>query len=143
LIWEVKTPGGSGGLHDANNTYSWFNSNTATNGGNAGTANGGACTGSGCDTEKFVAAVNAAGLCGFSDWRLPTVGELLSIIDLSIATLGPVIDTAYFPNTLSATYWSASQSATANAERINFFQGHWGAEFKSANRLVRLVRGGQ
>ena len=48
-----------------------------------------------CDTAKFVADVNAAGLCGAGDWRLPTREELRSIVDYS--RYDPAIDTAWFP----------------------------------------------
>jgi len=148
LMWEVKTT--TAGLHKSTNTYTWYNSNAATNGGYAGRPNGGACTGSGCDTEKFVAAVNAAGLCGFKDWRLPKVDELQSIVDMGF--YGPVIDTGYFPNTIVGyvywyyAYWSASPyvgRATLAAWNVDFYQGGDDAFYKSFAYHVRLVRGGQ
>ena len=53
LFWEVKTDDGS--IHDKDNTYTWYDSNPATNGGNAGTA------GEGTDTEDFIEALNSRG----------------------------------------------------------------------------------
>ena len=83
LIWEIKTVDGD--LHDKDNSYSWYNSNTSTNGGSAGIENGGSCPDTGnCDTEKFVTSVNAQGLCGANDWRMPNKEELRSIVDYSI-----------------------------------------------------------
>ncbi|SYZ81279.1 putative lipoprotein [Vibrio paracholerae] len=95
LIWEVKQPVGSGGLRDASHTYTWYNPDNSSNGGDAGTQNGGTCQGSACDTQAFVNAVNSQGLCGASDWRLPSVNELFSIVHNG--RIEPAIDQAYFP----------------------------------------------
>ena len=145
LWWEVKTTAGAGGLHDANYTYTWFNSTGVNDGGNPGTANGGVCTGSNCDTESYVAAVNAAGLCGYSDWRLPTVGEIYSLADQSVASPGPTIDTGYFPNTIASVYWSSSPYAAnaTDAWSVFFHVGFGQATPKTSIPHVRLVRGGQ
>ena len=44
LIWETKTSKNGGtnysDPHDADNKYTWYDSNPATNGGNAGTGSG-------------------------------------------------------------------------------------------------------
>ncbi|ACE83036.1 putative lipoprotein [Cellvibrio japonicus Ueda107] len=93
LIWEVKTH--DGGLRDQSHTYSWFNPDNSTNGGDAGIQDTGWCAGSACDTHAYTLAVNAAGLCGANDWRLPTVEELLSIAHNGRTS--PAIDTDYFP----------------------------------------------
>ncbi|MBP8289539.1 MAG: DUF1566 domain-containing protein, partial [Chromatiaceae bacterium] len=90
LTWEVKTD--DGGLRDKDWTYTWYNPDPATNGGSSGRpdpgtgeenyANSNSCQDPArCDTAKFVADVNQASLCGDGDWRLPTVEELLSIVD--------------------------------------------------------------
>lgn len=143
LIWEVKTASGSGGLHDAANTYTWYNTDSTNNGGSAGTANGGTCSGgSACDTETFVSDVNAAGWCGYNDWRMPSDEELLGIT--SKDRFSPAIDTGYFPNTASNYYWTSSPyAANANyAWSVGFVSGSESVFGKSANRYVRLVRGG-
>ncbi len=148
LMWEVKTTTPSS-LRNKNNTYTWYNSNPSTNGGNAGTpAATPVCnTGGACDTEKYVAAVNAAGLCGFHDWRLPKVDELISIFDLSVPIPGVSVDTTYFPNAIGNYYWSASVSLD-----IYGFISVWAVNFRLArdfqfqrlySNYVRLVRGGQ
>lgn len=78
-------------MRSQNHTYTWFNTNAATNGGADGMANGGICETAGrCDTQKFVADVNSAGLCGATDWRMPTVKELEGIADLGRSN--PAID---------------------------------------------------
>ena len=50
-------------------------------------------------------AVNTSALCGFTDWRLPTKEELHGILASSGS---PRIDTTWFPNTQSSSYWSSS-----------------------------------
>jgi Protein of unknown function (DUF1566) len=98
LIWEIKTK--KDGVknyedpNDADNNYTWYDSNPATNGGNPGTI--------GNDTEVFLKALNDAHYGSFSDWRLPTIKELESIINYSIASPGPTINSGYFPNTQSS-----------------------------------------
>lgn len=112
LIWEVKT---TSGLRSNVNSYSWYSTDATTNGGSAGTANGGVCTGSNCDTQSFVAAVNATSLCGYSDWRMPNLRELQSLLDFSKPGTGtPPLDTTYFPDTLSTNnwFWSANSLTT-------------------------------
>ena len=135
LIWEVKTDDGS--VHDKDNTYTWYDSNPATNGGNAGTAE------EGTDTEDFINALNAEDFGGHSDWRLPAIKELDTIVNLGPDR--PAIDVACFPNTVSDWYWSSSTdvSATDSAWRFGFHAGYAHAHYKSIARYVRAVRGGQ
>ena len=92
LIWEVKTDDGS--IHDKYNRYTWYDSNSETNGGYAGTP------GDGTDTEDFINGLNSQNFGGHSDWRLPTKEELQSIVDYG--STNPAIDTEYFPNTVSS-----------------------------------------
>ncbi|HCJ7271306.1 TPA: DUF1566 domain-containing protein [Vibrio cholerae] len=144
LIWEVKQPAGSAGLRDANHTYTWYNPDNSTNGGSAGTQNGGTCQGSDCDTAAFINAVNSQGLCGASDWRLPSVNELLSIVHNG--RVEPVIDQSYFPHTPQYSwYWSSSPDAYGSgyAWGVNFGSGYVDDNGKDYSRRVRLVRAGQ
>jgi hypothetical protein len=141
LTWEGKT---GSGLHAPAATFTWFDSNASTNGGSSGTpgtASGGVCTGSACDTEQFVAAVNAEALCGYGDWRLPTAQELGGIVDAG-ASAAPTIS-ALFENQAAAPYWTASPRA-ADADGawvVNFSSGAIGGVAKSLPSRVRLVRG--
>lgn len=105
LVWEVKT---TEGLHAAGNTYTWLNNDAATNGGDKGTADGGNCLDSRCDTESYIAALNQAQTCGYKDWRLPRRDELSTIVDFSIPHPGPTIASKYFPNTDPNAYWTAT-----------------------------------
>ncbi|MBT3488191.1 MAG: DUF1566 domain-containing protein, partial [Gammaproteobacteria bacterium] len=89
------------------------------------------------------ARVNAAGLCGASDWYLPEREQLRTIVDYS--RYNPSINQGYFPNTKSSFYWSSSPSAhySASAWYVNFNDGLDGRDGKSTYKDVRLVRGGQ
>lgn len=98
LWWEVKVNDPSHLRHQGW-SYTWYDSaHDYFNNGNYGTSSGGICKTSGrCDTEKFAADVNAAGLCGHRDWRVSDIQELQSIVDYGRDN--PAIDISNFPNT--------------------------------------------
>jgi hypothetical protein len=142
LIWEVKT--NDGGLRHRNHTYTWYDPNSPD--GIPGTPNGGSCVGSDCDTTGFVEAVNARGLCGARDWRMPTVDELLSINHLG--RVNPAIDSTFFPNTPPYWFWSSTPEARYTdtgiaAFPVRFSYGGEGWGLKSYSHRVRLVRSGR
>ncbi len=133
LIWEVKT--NDDGLRDKDWTYQW---GTTTGGGSCNS------TLTHCNSTSYVTAVNTLpGLCGFTDWRLPTRRELLSIVHLGARN--PSIDTAHFPNTVSITYWNSDLYAPdpAYAWYVDFGNGDAYATGLDGTFYVRLVRGGQ
>ena len=127
MTWEVKTPGP--GLHSVNNTYSWYDPDQASNGGYAGKANGGVCTGSDCDTDSYAKAVNAKKLCGLADWHLPSRFELNTIVDTSIFFPGPTLAKAFFPEDLPGKYWTDTTFKTRRA-------GAWVWRFDYGNDYV-------
>ncbi len=146
LIWEVKTPFG---LRSQSNTYSWYSSDSTSNGGAQGYPSAGSCSNTDrCDTEKFVQDVNNAGLCGTGVWRMPTVKELEGLSDFGI--INPAIDnTTYFPNTPVLHFWSGTASANGQPTTSSYYawivdalDGSARAEFRSTALGVRLVRGG-
>jgi hypothetical protein len=138
LTWEIKT---DSGLQSKNSTYTWYNQDGTVNGGDAGMNNGGNCQDSDCDTWSYIQTVNKVGICGASDWRLPTKSELLSIVDNS--HFKPAVDFRLFPNTLSSHYWSSSPypDMENSAWQVHFLYGEAFPNEKSEKNHVRLVRG--
>ena len=118
LIWEVKTDDGS--IHDKDTTYTWSDA-----------------------SDVFIAQLNDDVFGGYSDWRLPTIEELSTIVDAEPSLLA--IDTGYFPNTVSNSYWSSSSLAgyPNAAWSVGFGSGGVSSLSKSSNNRVRAVRGGQ
>ncbi len=95
LVWEKKT--NDGGLQDYKNSYTWYDPNPKTNGGKIGKQNGGECTGSKCDTQAYIQALNNANYCGYSDWRMPNIEELNSIVDYGRYEVDPIIQPTINP----------------------------------------------
>ncbi|HKU39179.1 MAG TPA: DUF1566 domain-containing protein [Polyangiales bacterium] len=75
-------------------------------------------------------------------WRLPTLNELLTIVDPA-RTTAPVIDSKAFPGTPADTFWSAN-GFTGDAKyawTIDFRYGNSAKDHaKSAGAYVRCVR---
>ncbi len=139
-MWEVKTD--DNGLHDKDWTYSWYNSSGISDGGDAGVSNAGQCVDNrNCDTQKFIIAVNQAQLCGFSDWRLPTRHELISLMNFG-ASVAPYIDNNYFVNHAAASYWSGSPTNVLSVAYVNYSEFGAGSVSRFEDLAVRLVRGG-
>lgn len=153
LAWEIKQPTdgvyGNRGKHDADDVFTWYNPDKSANGGAIGDWNSryDQCTGyiegkppTYCNTGEFVSRINRRGLCGFSDWRLPTLEELASLVHFGRSA--PAIDTAYFPNTKSGFYWSHSPDAKlqGRAWAVNFQFGYSAPIPRDNGRHVRLVR---
>ena len=119
LVWEVKTD--DGGVRDKDWLYTWFYADATDNGGDPGNTGGDTCggtLGAECNSDAFAAAVNAASLCGFDDWRLPQGDELVGLVDFGVvATAGggtpATIDPDYFPNTITDAAWYWTRDALA------------------------------
>jgi len=85
------------------------------------------------------------GYAGHTDWRLPNIRELASLVDLS--RYNPAIDPK-FSDTKSSGYWSSSTYAysTSYAWSVGFSYGNVNYASKSDSYYVyyvRAVRGGQ
>lgn len=90
-----------------------------------------------------VASANASSYLGYSDWRLPNRNELASLVERRCRA--PAINSAYFPNTAGASYWSNSPSVTSagRAWYVDFVDGDVAIADLSGSRRLRLVRAGQ
>ena len=121
LVWENKTV--DGGINDKGNKYTWQ------------------------EAHGFIEQLNSANFGGHSDWRLPTIKELSTIVDSEV--FRPAINMSYFPNIGGSNYtylpyWSSTPTAYASNEAwdVSFPDGSVrGGSTKSYDHFVRAVRG--
>ena len=86
---------------------------------------------------------NVGGFAGYTDWRLPNIRELYSIVEEQC--YDPAINLNRFPNTLSSYVWSGSPYALNSdyAWYVYFYKGSSYASARNDTHTIRLVRGGQ
>lgn len=149
LVWEV--PRGllgsrtrvSAGLYSEGYVYSWYNPDRGANGGDPGKAHGGPRE---LDTHHFVQKANAAELCGFSDWRLPTAAELRNLVNFGAPGARGRVPTAALPGIptlVPAGYWTATPGdMPQRATVISTAYGYDSFLPKNSLHFVILVRGG-
>lgn len=134
LVWEVKTT--TSGVHNMGNTYQW-----------------GGLTAIGINHPNsqgvyhdswndLVQESNDNSFCGFSNWRVPNIKELSSIINKNI--INPAVDENYFPNTISDSYWSSEPFAGDElvAWFLYFDNGYESFNNRTVSARIRLVRSG-
>ena len=145
LTWEVKST--DGGLRDRRWTNTPYDGNPKTNGGYAGyrDTTSGKCVrermrGRSCNTEAYVEAVNAQGLCGHHDWRLPTYTELAAVARET--TSDPRGSTALrLPDTEEGWYWTAvAKIGVTSFSRVVLLPPRARPQFYDGSYLVLLVR---
>ena len=153
LTWEGKP---SSGFRANINTFTNYDNATTLQKGSPGTPSSLAMPtladiNAATNSIGYVAAVNAAALCGFTNWRMPTYTELLSINKVANGGLGNDgsgigIDgdvTAWFPNTLNGMTWTSTSvpNGTYDGGQMVSFggSGHF-AWTRQSPLKVRLVR---
>jgi hypothetical protein len=117
---------------------------------------GSTCTGEArAYTYEQAKALSGTTFADESDWRVPTVDELVTLVDYSIASPGPTINSSIFPATSNSFFWSGSPYASYSgyAWDVSFHDGGVAYDYRSVtygnigNRsypfAVRLVRVGQ
>ena len=139
LTWEIKSS--DNGVRDKNNSYSWYQPSLLE--GAQGAADEGKCKGSSdCDTQSYIQTMNKKNYCGYSDWRLPSREEMLSIVSFENAASKVTINTNYFPDTLPSWYWTASSNKAhpEHAWYVLFRNGIALNDLKERAKHIRLVR---
>lgn len=128
LIWEKMSRDLS--VHDVSDAYTW-----------------------GDATGLKIATLNATAFAGFTDWRLPTMTELLALVDFTTdnpATFAPFKDVNCEPFctvlTCSCThdidYWSSTPRSPQNIGYwyVTFGNGDTNSSLPNDLRRVRAVR---
>lgn len=109
----------------------------------AADGNGGGCDfGAPAMWSEALDIANGLVFGGHTDWRIPNIKELMSIVDFGEIT--PSIDEVIFPNTQISNYWTSSSVKLyiEDAWCIEFAQGVTGMIVKSTECLFRCCRGG-
>lgn len=143
LVWEVKESDAEHPRY-AGHSYRWWLEGEQLNGGFPDSSDSGSCTGLGsCDSQTYLNWVNQTGLCGFNDWRMPTVLELSSIAVLSKVI--PAVDALYFPDTPQPRFFTGESLAKdpSRVWYVYFSDGSVSSTNKGDASHIRLVRGGQ
>lgn len=120
LMWQ-KT--------DSDQIYNWYEANGEID-----------------DTYNPESAIDICGeleLGGYTDWRLPEVEELISIVKYN--TKNPAIDTSAFSNTHSSKYWTSTatfvQWDTNYGRVVDFSMGTFRIDRSQYPYFVKCVRG--
>ena len=146
LMWEVKTA--DGGLRDGGNIFTNFDSTTElqkldrTKYAMTYIAPTQAEIDAPTNSAGYRNRVNAQGLCGYSDWRIPGVDELQTIMDFNASYKTRFVDANWFPNTRYSNTWSSSPVVGVSRsvwyvmfnEAGVYVDGRWG------HASVQLVR---
>ncbi|MCA0175589.1 MAG: DUF1566 domain-containing protein [Proteobacteria bacterium] len=121
LMWEGKT---ASGVRAGSNRYTRFSG--------PGTA------------HEYVDIVNASGLCGHSDWRLPIAAELMGLLNFDWLDRPTATHAYWLPNTAEWDTWTspADRYHSGAAWTVDFLASGTRPRAKQSLLAVRLVRGG-
>jgi len=144
-------------------SYYWLNTETSTNGGRNGSTGNFEYSNAplsrfcafphdgmtnyvsgltGCNSKDYLKVMNNLAVCGFSDWRLPKIEELRSVVNYDVSS--PQWDQRFFPQAnTNGDYLSASPSVNNNASVwcVSGATGEVKLCHKQFPNLIRAVRG--
>lgn len=129
---------GDGTVTDLNTNFTWQKCSAP--------AAGVTCSAPGLFTwSDALSYCNTLALAGHTDWRLPNVKVLHSILDVTKPT-APAVDLTYFPDTEAAEYWTSTTfvDTTTYAWYVQFAPVLTMTSPLSKDQMVhvRCVRGG-
>ncbi|WP_394145406.1 Lcl domain-containing protein [Vibrio atypicus] len=130
----------SGSWRSSAYVYTWHDSESSTNGGNLGHKNedlfaegpiSAQCAyptnSSGnrrCDSEAYLANLNAYAVCGVTSWRLPSPVEARSIVNYSVGAEEPTTEN-YFPYMKGASVGSAAKTVLTRSSSVSGSGSAW------------------
>ncbi|MCC6765214.1 MAG: DUF1566 domain-containing protein [Deltaproteobacteria bacterium] len=130
LQWEMKTD--DGGVHDKDDFYDWSATSMTSP-----AADGAVFT-------TFLATLNGGCFAGQCDWRLPTRGELETILSQGYPCAeNPCIPPGFGP-TNGSLYWASTNvpGLPRFAWTVHFGTGYVFYNYTHQTSMVRAVRGG-
>ncbi|MGX9728817.1 MAG: Lcl C-terminal domain-containing protein [Candidatus Electronema sp. VV] len=137
LIWELKdNMDGTAdytNLHDVDNVYFWCKRSIGA--GYCNDAN---------NTEDFINAINTEAFGGYTDWRLPTAKELLTLIDYT-RLISPFVNIEYFKLKIGGGHWTADRYYGSNdySWYVDLINANSISTYRMIDALhIRAVRGG-
>ena len=128
------TDNGDGTITDNCTNLQWKKCSEGLSGPSCGTGSAGTYT-----WEQALAQCEGLDFGNHTDWRLPNINELLSILNYSGSN--PAVNGTYFPATAASAYWTSTDPSSAAAWIIDFSYGATAKYLQNNNLSVRCVRG--